>query len=60
MPHLAEPGDEAWVVTHDPYGRVCRIREHAGPSSDIMVNTFEEFRRDDAGRIIWRRVGLAR
>jgi len=60
LPHLKEPGDEAWVVTHDKYGRVSRIREHAGPSSDIMANTFEEFKRDEAGRIIWRRVGFAR
>ena len=60
LPHLKERGDEAWVVTHDKYGRVSRIREHAGPSSDIMANTFEELRRDKAGRIIWRRVGLAR
>ena len=59
LPQLKEPGDEAWVVTHDEYGRVSRIREHAGPSSDIMCNTFEEFRRDKDGRIIWRRVGFA-
>jgi YD repeat-containing protein len=59
LPQLKEPGDEAWVVTHDKYGRVSRIREHAGPSSDIMCNTFEEFRRDKDGRIIWRRAGFA-
>jgi len=60
LPHLEQPGDAAWVVTHDEYGRVSRIREHAGPSDDIMSNTFEEFRRDKDGRIIWRRVGIAR
>jgi len=48
------------VVEATPgYGRVSRIREHTGPSSDVMGNTFEEFRRDEDGRIIWRRVGFA-
>ena len=60
MPHLKEPGDQAWVVTHDKYGRVSRLREHAGPPDDLMCNTFDEFRRDKDGRIIWRRVGFAR
>jgi len=60
LPQLKEPGDSAWVVTHDKHGRVSRIREHGGPASDILANTLEEFRRDKDGRIIWRRVGLAR
>ena len=60
LPQLKEPGDAAWVVTHDKGGRVSRIREHSGPASDILANTLEEFRRDKDGRIIWRRVGLAR
>lgn len=60
LPQLKEHGDEAWLVTHDKYGRVSRIREHAGPPDDILANTFQEFRRDKEGRIIWYRVGLAR
>ena len=60
LPKLKQPGDEAWLVTHDKHGRVSRIRQHAGPPDDVMVNTFEEFRRDKAGRIIWIRSGFAR
>ena len=60
LPKLKEPGDEAWLVTHDKHGRVSRIRERAGPPDDVMANTFEEFRRDEAGRIIWLRVGVVR
>lgn len=60
LPHLKQPGDAAWVVTHDEYGRVSRIRERTGPSSDVMGNIFEEFKRDKDGRIIWRRAGFAR
>lgn len=60
LPHLEQSGDAAWVVTHDQYGRVSRIREHAGPSSDILSNTIREFKRDKEGRIIWLRVGFAR
>lgn len=60
LPQLKEPGDAAWVVTHDKGGRVSRIREHSGPASDILANTLEEFQRDKDGRIIWRRVALAR
>lgn len=60
LPKLKEPGDEAWLVTHDKHGRVSRIREHAVPPHDVMRNTFQEFRRDKAGRITWLRIGFAR
>ena len=58
LPIPDKPGENhSFLITHEKEGRVSRIRTRE--AEDAMGNTFEEFRRDKDGHIIWRRVGFA-